>query len=372
MKRSPIHTWMRRHRDLGLYRGVVAAAAALALLTGSAVAGTARTAPAGASSTPSSHTTEPIVAKDYDLGVRTFPQPGLNGRFAKMPIRLWGTIAAPAAAGPHPIVLIAHGAHGDNCPVEGGEFDTWPCWKVEQRNDLGFRYLVRALARAGFVAIAMDTNAAYTGGWGELPNKEKLRFGQVLDATLAELTRANAVAQTRFAIPLQGRLDLTRVGMLGHSRGGMNILRWGNAKRPQAVFLVAPFFDAAQRLPDAPSTVVLGTCDFDTGRAGAGYVTAAAKRPRTTPVFQLTLSGANHNYYNQTLVALRKDDADSQKGRCAKPNRLTGPAQQAFLARVVTDHFGSWMLDAPPAAWITGPVQGSLYGQKVAIKRVTP
>ena len=84
------------------------------------------------------------------------------------------------------------------------------------------------------------------------------------------------------------------------------------------------------------------------------------------------LGRANHNYYNQTLVALRKDDADSQKGRCAKPNRLTGPAQQAFLARVVTDHFGSWMLDAPPAAWITGPVQGSLYGQKVAIKRVTP
>ena len=169
-----------------------------------------------------------------------------DGRFAQMPIRLWGTIAAPAAARAAPDRADRPRRPRRQLPDRGREFDTWPCWNVEQRNDLGFRYLVRALARAGFVAIAMDTNAAYTGGWGELPNKEKLRFGQVLDSTLAELTRANAVAQTRFAIPLQGRLDLTRVGMLGHSRGGMNILRWGNAKRPQAVFLVAPFFDAAR------------------------------------------------------------------------------------------------------------------------------
>ena len=102
MKRSITPTRLRRRRDRSISRGVAAAAVALALLTGSAVAGTARTAQAGASSTPSSRTAEPIVAKDYDLGVRLFPQPGLTGRLAKMPIRLWGTIAAPAARRPAP------------------------------------------------------------------------------------------------------------------------------------------------------------------------------------------------------------------------------------------------------------------------------
>ena len=103
--------------------------------------------------------------------MRLFPQPRLPARLTNMPIRLWGTVAAPATPGPHPVVLIAHGAHGDNCPVIG-DGDSWPCWKREQRNDLGFRSLVKALAAQGFVAIAPDVNGAYSGGWGEIPNKE--------------------------------------------------------------------------------------------------------------------------------------------------------------------------------------------------------
>ena len=348
---------------------MAATAAALALLTGSAVAGTARTAQAGASSTPSSRTAEPIVAKDYDLGVRLFAQPGLKGRLAKMPIRLWGTIAAPVAPGPHPVVVIAHGAHGDNCP---GEYGEWPCWRREQRNDLGFRSLVKALAEQGFVAIAPDVNAAYTGGWGEIPSKEVVRFGQVIDATIAQLALASTGAASKLGIPLSGKVDPSRLGLLGHSRGGMNVLRWAKTKNVRSMFLLAPFLDPAQRVPDVPATILLGTCDFDTRQDGARYFTALRGKPRPAPAYQLTLTGANHNYYNQTLVALKQDDAEGQKGRCAKPNRLTGRAQQAFLARVVADHFDTSMLDATPAAWITGPVQGSLYGQKVAIKRATP
>ncbi len=122
------------------------------------VAGAAIASP-GASSVPAGA----IVAQDYDLGIRQFRQPGLTGRLARMPIRLWGTVAAPADPGPHPVVLVAHGAHGDNCP---GEYGTWPCFAREQRNDLGLRYLVKALARVGFVAFAPDLNAAHTGGLG--------------------------------------------------------------------------------------------------------------------------------------------------------------------------------------------------------------
>jgi dienelactone hydrolase len=337
----------------------VALVAALALIAGSALASTSTQMPAA----------DEIVAKDYDIGVRLFPQPGLKGRLAKMPIRLWGTIAAPATPGPHPVVVIAHGAHGDNCP---GEYGEWPCWRREQRNDLGFRSLVKALAAQGFVAIAPDVNAAYTGGWGEIPSKEVVRFRQVMDATIAQLALASAGSPTRFGIPLDGKVDRSRLGLLGHSRGGMNVLRWSKTKNARSIFLLAPFFDPAQRVPDVPATILLGMCDFDTHQDGARYFTALRGKPRTAPAYQLTLTGANHNFYNQTLVALKQDDAEGQKGRCTKPLRLKAAAQQAFLAQVALDHFGNSLLGTEPAPWIASPASGELYGQRVAVKSVTP
>jgi len=361
MRNGPAYDLSRRTlRDVGV--------ALIALLVVAvAVAGVGRASVAG-SDTPS-RSTAAIVAKDYDLGIRMFRQPGLTGRFAKMPIRLWGTIAAPTGRGPHPIVVVAHGAHGDGCP---GEYGTWPCWNVEQRNDLGFRYLVRALAAAGFVAFAPDLNSAHTGGWGEGTNKEALRFGQVVDATLAELARASRGAPTKFGIPLNGKADLTRLGLLGHSRGGMNVLQWARGKKAvESVLLVAPFHDPATRVGDVPATILLGTCDGDTGLSGGKYFTALKTQTRTAPAFQLTVTGANHNYYNQTLASLRADDAPQRTG-CRPSQRPPAKAQQAFLARVSVDHFTVGVLGAPAVRWMTGPSGGQLYGQTVVVKRIVP
>lgn len=311
-----------------------------------------------------------IVAEDYDLGVRQFRQPGLTGRFARMPIRLWGTIAAPATPGPHPVVLVAHGAHGDNCP---GEFGTWPCFAREQRNDLGFRYLVRALARAGFVAFAPDLNAAHTGGWGELAGGEAVRFGQVVDAMLAEIGRASRGSPTKFGVPLKGKADLTRLGLLGHSRGGMNVLEWARGKKAvESVFLLAPFHDPAKRIGDVPTTVLLGTCDGDTGLVGGKYFAALKGRPRSTPAFELTPAGANHNYYNQTLASKKADDAPAGGAGCRPSQRLSAKAQQSFLVRVSVDHFTVGVLGAPAVGWMTGPIDGQLYGRRIAVERIVP
>ena len=65
-----------------------------------------------------------VPTADYDLGVRRFVEPGGTGRFARIPIRLWGAVAVPAGSGPAPVVVVGHGSHGDGCP---GEFGDWPC-----------------------------------------------------------------------------------------------------------------------------------------------------------------------------------------------------------------------------------------------------
>ena len=220
-----------------------------------------------------------VPTADYDLGARLFVEPGGTGRFARIPIRLWGAVAVPAGSGPAPVVVVGHGSHGDGCP---GEFGDWPCFGVEQRNDLGLRYLVRQLARVGFVAVAPDVNASFTGGFGETQDHEYRRYAEVVDATLTALRTASTGGPNRFSVPLQGRVDPARVGLVGHARGGKNLLRWVAANRAAvgAIVLVAPLFDPSVTVPDVPTALLLGTCDEDTGRTGAGYLVAGATQRR--------------------------------------------------------------------------------------------
>lgn len=309
-----------------------------------------------------------VPTADYDLGVRRFVEPGATGRFARIPIRLWGAVAVPAGSGPAPVVVVGHGSHGDGCP---GEFGDWPCFGVEQRNDLGLRYLVRQLARVGFVAVAPDVNASFTGGFGETQDHEYRRYAEVVDATLEALRTASAGGPNRFSVPLQGRVDPTRIGVIGHSRGGRNLLRWAAANRPAvgAIVLLAPLFDRSVAVPDVPTALLLGTCDDDTGRTGAGYLAAARRSAgRTQPFWSLTMRGANHNFYNRTLVRLRDDDAAGARGRCARSRRPKATGQQAFLVRIAWDHLTRALLAAPAAPWqLSGARSGSLYGQRVTL-----
>jgi len=328
-------------------------------------------------SAPRSASEDGVAAADYDLGVRKLPQPGQKGPFATMPIRIWGTIAGPTTAGPHPVVLVAHGAHGDNCP---GEFGTWPCFAREQRNDLGLRYLVRSLAAAGFVAVAPDLNAAYSGGWGEGRNREPRRFRQVVDTTLEALAAAGRGEPTRLGIPLAGQVDLGTVGVIGHSRGGMNALRWAKGRATvRSMLLLAPFYDPTVGYADVPTTLVLGTCDGDTRLSGAGYFSAATRSGgRTGPAWRLQVTGPNHNYYNRTLVALRNDDAAptsaARPGSCTKQRRPAAGTQQAWLASVVRDHFTNTLLGAPAASWqqAGAPAAQTLYGLAVRTAAYRP
>lgn len=349
---------IRSHRPTRAALPLAALAGGLALAAASPAAGAAPQA---------------VQTRHYDLGVRQFPQP-LSGRFANMPIRLWGTIGVPAGAGPFPVVVIAHGAHGDNCPAGELDGETWPCFAGELRSDLGFGYLVAALARQGVIAVAPDVNAAYTGGWGEAGGLEGRRYGQVLDATLAEIGIAGRGGVSRLPRSLRGRVDLSRVAVVGHSRGGYNAVRWSRTHPTvRSLFLLAPFF-ARQAVPDVPLTVALGTCDGDTGTTGAGYArVAAGTAGRRSRAVTLTATGPNHNFYNATLVRLGNDDASADEPACAATARPTARAQQRWLVRAVGDHVAATLLRprvVAPYLQPSGPVAMTLAGLSTTVVRV--
>jgi hypothetical protein len=114
----------------------------------------------------------------------------------------------------------------------------------------------------------------------------------------------------------------------------------------------------------------MGTCDADTGNAGSAYYESATRaQGRTAPAFELVLTGANHEGYNQTLVDLYLGQSTCDPGQT-----LSGAQQQAWLEQVAVDHFRTTLLGQPAPAWMTagGPTTQTLHDQSVAVTGIVP
>lgn len=115
-------------------------------------------------------------------------------------------------AGPHPVVLVSHGV--------GGARTSMP-------------YLGRALAQHGFVAVHLQHPGSDDSVWrGETSRegvyrrlREAMFDGAAAQARFADVPFVlNELARMNVSGPLAGRLDLTRVGMAGHSYGGVSTM----------------------------------------------------------------------------------------------------------------------------------------------------
>ena len=252
-----------------------------------------------AAALPATATAAPTV-REYDLGRLDLAQD--NPVFPTVPIELQGVIGVPEGSHAAPVVVILHGRH-PTCAAEA-EVEPWPCPAgTERRNDLGFRYLVESLAARGYLALAVNLNAAYTLGAGETPDEGRGRTDAIVAAQLARLADAARGAANAFGAPLKGRADLTRLILVGHSKGGeaaMYLARQHRkAKDPapgaatdgrlpvDAALLVAPTCRTrSRRSPRSTSRppCVLPACDGDVSDlAGAAYHDAARSRPAASP-----------------------------------------------------------------------------------------
>lgn len=314
------------------------------------------------------------TVRDYDLGVVEIPDDGPKG---PLPVRLWGALGVPSGPGPHPLVIVAHGRHGDNCPDApgGGPFDfVWPCWGREQRNDLGMRHIVAALASRGVAAIAPDLNAAYTIGWG--PDDDRRRWPRVLNRTIAELTQSVAAGDMRFEVRVKDRIALGRRGILGHSRSGHHAVRQARSGGVyDSLFLLAPVHLGVP-LADRPAAVVAAACDGDVPGQARRYMRDARRdASRRRPVFLIDLEGANHNYFNRTLSGLRRDDGRFAPARgCGRRQRLRPRPQQAWIDSAAAAFFDATLDGGPRPGWMQRrrAAPERLYGLSVALDRLFP
>ncbi|MHB1097324.1 MAG: poly(ethylene terephthalate) hydrolase family protein [Gemmatimonadaceae bacterium] len=110
----------------------------------------------------------------------------------RMPVN--GRVWYPEGRGPFPLVLIVHGNH-----------------RMTEFSDPGYAYLGELLASRGYILASVDENFLN----GNLRAENDAR-GWMLLQHLVAWRRFNADS----ASPLFGKVDLTRIALMGHSRGG--------------------------------------------------------------------------------------------------------------------------------------------------------
>ncbi|HNS01702.1 MAG TPA: hypothetical protein PKM78_04900 [Anaerolineae bacterium] len=324
----------------------------------------------------------PPTAVEYDLGETTilqqrFPE---ESRFRQMPVRLNGLIAAPTEGdGPFPVAVIIHGTH-PGCPVDEMGVDRWPCDSdVEQRNYSGFAYLVEALAGQGYVALAPNFNAEHTFGFGEPDAGERL--GQLFDLTMQALAKATEGGDNAFGLELAGQADLSRLALLGHSRGGEAAVDLANNPELMAanrgygpaagVLLIAGanvFIDPWASV-SAPLATIQSACDGDViSQDGQFFFEGPRLAPdQTAWASSVWLEGATHNGFN-TLLA-RDMVTHGDRPDCA--TLLEGETQRAWLVDYAGD-FLATLFDEDAATVdaarvrlgldVTAPAPDELYG----------
>jgi hypothetical protein len=257
-----------------------------------------------------------------------------------------GRVWAPEGAGPFPLVLIVHGNHA-----------------MEDFSDPGYAYLGELLASQGFILVSVDENFL-NSSLADFVNPIAMRRGAENDARgwmllehLAQWRGWNADPKH----PLYGRIDMDRVGIIGHSRGGEAVavaaafnglehypddatLPFNYHFKLGGAAAIAPA-DGQYKARDRPTPlkdvnyfVIQGSLDGDvTSFMGASQY-SRDKLTGEVPTFkaQLYVKDADHNQFN---TAWGRNDLGLPWEMLLDERSLLKPQAQRQIARVYLSAF---------------------------------
>lgn len=290
---------------------------------------------------------DPGTPGDLPIATSNYTLPGIQLGGMPEKVEMVGHVVKPAASAAsddHPLVVFLHGRHefcyqpGGGEAERGGGTDGWPCGTGLKPipSQLGYDYVQRLLASQGYVTVSIAANGI---------NAQDHRLADGGAQARATLVRRHLDQWAKWAGSTH-KVDLSKVVLVGHSRGGEGVARASLTIPLSAPYqiagqvLLAPTDFSRQTSPYVPTATVLPYCDGDVSDLQGQFFTDRARdldSRDTSLKSSLMVMGANHNFFNTEWTpgisaAPSFDDwFGDPTARCGKrhPDRLSAAEQRA-------------------------------------------
>ncbi|MEO9323170.1 Ig-like domain-containing protein [Nocardioides sp. C4-1] len=270
----------------------------------------------------------PLTIQEVKLGTAALQEPDSGGAApaagtvsAAENLEIRGALYHPDFAQrtePSPLIVLVHGNHGS---CDAGQNTTTASCTQFKRNEAGYAYLGENLATWGYTVFSLSQDQLMMrqdNPKGKGMHQRRLLIAAALDALSA--ANAGSLADgpsvtTGISTTLGGHLDMTRIGLMGHSRGGdavtsfmdYNRIRTDGPRYPlRGVISLAPV-DYERKAPyGSPYMTILPFCDGDVSNLqGARFYERSQyiKGDDPFPRIQSSQLGAIHNWYNTVWYA---------------------------------------------------------------------
>jgi dienelactone hydrolase len=306
-----------------------------------------------------------VTREEYDYGNLAFQPTGFPSA-----VELKASVHYPTGlpGGPFPVVVFMHGRHV-TCYRNTTAALRWPCRSTESviPSYQGYDYISQQLASNGYIVVSVSANGinAFDNNVTDLGMQAR---AELIQRHLNQWNTFNTAGAAPFGTKFVGKVDLTRVGTMGHSRGGEGVVKHyvhntslGSPYGVKAVFPLAPVDFNRPVVNNSALAVLLPYCDGDVSdNQGVHFYDDARYNVAgdTAPKHTLQVMGANHNFYNTVWTpglfpAGTSDDwnafvsggtADAHCGTGAGNKRLTAAQQRgtglAYISAAMRAYVG--------------------------------
>jgi hypothetical protein len=354
--------------------------------------------------TPDPGTTGPyaVTREEYNYGNQVFKPTGFP-----ISVELIASVHHPTdmTNGPFPLIIFVHGRHA-TCYRNSTAALRWPCRSTESviPSYQGYDYVAQTLASNGYIVVSISANGinAYDNQVADYGAQAR---AELIQRHLNQWTTFNTTGAAPFGTKFVGKVNLTRVGTMGHSRGGEGVVKHylynaslGSPYGVKAVLPLAPVDFSRPVINNVALEVVLPYCDGDVNdNQGVHYFDDARYNVAGDSGAKHTVQvmGANHNYFNTIWTpglfsAGTAEDwsaytsggtSDSHCGTVAGNKRLTATQQQgvgrAYISAFMRVYVGGEsqflpILTAaapPPASALTTNLHVSYHAPDTAATR---
>jgi hypothetical protein len=293
------------------------------------------------------HRTDPIV-----LGTYSYEEPNGNGKaptgsdvpFENGQIR--GVMFTPEGDPKKSPLIVFMAGNYNACDKALTPSGQQGC-SIYTRNDEGYSYMGENLASWGYTVYSIDED--------ELINRQDGSYGKGMHArrtvimeTLDKLKEASETdvpegPNSNVGDLLDGKLDMSRIGLVGHSRGGDSASSFllYDQTRPKgerfplrAVVSIAPV-DYERHAPyGVPYMTVMASCDGDVSNLQGArlYQRSLFQNDDPYPRYQVMDVGGDHNGYN-TVWQVGEDDGAAADAACS-PGKSIEAAEKGTGVRL--------------------------------------